>query len=111
MVSACWSTTGTNPWGLLAARRIFSKSTSATVPSSSVFTRKSSHLGGTDLIGYSGHRHEHPRRHGHPGASVLAYVLCGLMSEPPVDFLGASWFRTGSISLTFIGVGVAPAAG
>jgi hypothetical protein len=54
----------------------------------------------------SSHNDTNAQRFGYPGALVSAYVLAGLMSEPMVDFFGASWFTTGAISLTFIGKGV-----
>ncbi len=52
------------------------------------------------------HNDEHTKRLGYPGALVSAYVLAGYLSEPMVDFFGASWFTTGEISLRFIGQGV-----
>jgi hypothetical protein len=54
----------------------------------------------------SSHNNDNAKRFGYPGALVSAYVLAGVMSEPMVDLFGASWFTTGSISLTFIGTGV-----
>src|SRR5437879_10282738 len=54
----------------------------------------------------SSHNDDNAKQFGYPGALVSAYVLAGLMSEPMVDLFGASWFTTGSISLTFIGKGV-----
>lgn len=61
-------------------------------------TRKFSH----DSI----HNDDHTRGHGYPGALISAYVLMGYMSEPMVNFFGASWFTSGKISLKFIGKGV-----
>jgi hypothetical protein len=52
------------------------------------------------------HNDDYTRRQGYPGALVSAYVLCGYMSEPLVRYFGASWFRSGEISLRFIGKGV-----
>jgi hypothetical protein len=52
------------------------------------------------------HNDDYTRRQGYPGALVSAYVLCGYMSEPLVRYFGSSWFRSGEISLRFIGKGV-----
>lgn len=54
----------------------------------------------------SSHNDENARSFGYPGALVSAYVLCGLMSEPLVNYFGASWFTTGRLSVRFVGKGV-----
>lgn len=52
------------------------------------------------------HNDDYTRRQGYPGALVSAYVLCGYMSEPLVEFFGPSWFTSGEIALKFVGKGV-----
>lgn len=52
------------------------------------------------------HNDDHTQKHGYPGALISAYVLMGYMSEPMVNFFGASWFTSGQISLKFVGKGV-----
>jgi hypothetical protein len=52
------------------------------------------------------HNDDYTRQRGYPGALVSAYVLAGYMSEPMVRFFGSSWFRSGEISLRFIGTGI-----
>ncbi len=52
------------------------------------------------------HNDEYTRDHGYPGALVSAYVLCGYLSAPLVNYFGTQWFNSGEIALTFIGKGV-----
>lgn len=53
----------------------------------------------------SSHNDDNARAYGYPGALVSAYVLCGLMSEPLVNFFGEAWFTSGHLSVSFVGKG------